>query len=146
MTDKIVWSGDMSVGCKTLDDDHKVLIQALNDFIDAIDNDEGVFVTDGIFAELVEYTNYHFKREEKVIEICGYADIVNHKKTHESLKEQLMDSRTRYMLNPNAELEDEVRNFLTNWLQDHILINEMTYSMDIKKCGKDVDEQLRDVV
>lgn len=146
MTDKIVWSDDMSVGCKTLDDDHKILIQALNDFIDAIDNDEGVFVTDGIFAVLVDYTNYHFKREEKIMEICGYADIVNHKKTHEALKEQLMDSRTRYMLNPNAELEDEVRNFLTNWLQDHILVKDMTYTLDIEKCGKDVDELLRDVV
>lgn len=146
MADKIVWSDDMTVGCKALDDDHKVLIQALNDFIDAIDNDEGVFVTDGIFTALVDYTHYHFTREEMIMEACGYTDIVNHKKTHEDLKEQLMDSRTRYMLNPNAELEDQVRNFLTNWLQDHILVKDMTYRQDLEKCGKDIDELLRNMV
>lgn len=135
----------MSVGCKALDDDHKILIQALNDFVEALEADEGVFVTDGIFSVLVDYTNYHFTREEKIMEACGYADIENHKKTHVELKEQLMDSRTRYMLNPNAVLEDEVRQFLTNWLQKHILISDISYRADLKKCGLDIDELLRDV-
>lgn len=135
----------MSVGCKALDDDHKVLIQALNDFVEALETDEGVFVTDGIFSVLVDYTNYHFTREEKIMEACGYADIENHKKTHQELKEQLMDSRTRYMLNPNAVLEDEVRQFLTNWLQKHILISDISYRADLEKCGLDIDELLRDV-
>lgn len=146
MADKIVWSDDMSVGCKALDDDHKVLIQALNDFIDAVDNDEGVFVTDGIFSVLADYTDYHFTREEMIMEACGYTDIVSHKNTHAALKEQLMDSRTRYMHNPNAELEDHVRKFLTHWLQDHILVKDMKYRQDLEKCGKDIDELLLNVV
>ncbi len=145
MAEKIVWTDDMSVGCKPLDDDHKVLIQALNDFIEAMENDEGVFVTDGIFSVLVDYTDYHFTREEKVMEACGYPDLENHKKTHAELREQLLDSRTRYMLNPNAELEEEVRDFLTNWLQDHILVKDMSYRADLEKCGSSIDELLRDV-
>ena len=145
MADKIVWTEDMSVGCKQLDTDHKILVQALNDFIEALETDEGVFVTDGIFSALVDYTNYHFAREEKLMEVCGYPDLVNHKKTHIALKEQLMDCRTRYMLNPNAELEDEVRNFLTHWLQNHILIKDMDYRSVVEHCGQDIDELLRNV-
>lgn len=145
MADKIVWTEDMSVGCKPLDDDHKILVQALNDFIEALEDDEGAFVTDGIFSVLVDYTNYHFAREEKIMEACGYADLENHKKTHLTLKEQLMDSRTQFMLNPNAELEDKVRAFLSNWLQQHILVKDMDYRADIEKCGADIDELLRDV-
>lgn len=145
MADKIVWTAEMSVGCKQLDDDHKILVQALNDFIEALENDDGVFVTDGIFSVLVDYTNYHFAREEKIMEACGYDDLANHKKTHIALKEQLLESRTQYMLNPNAELEEKVRNFLTHWLQQHILIKDMDYRATIEKSGQDIDELLRDV-
>lgn len=145
MSEKIVWTEDMSVGCEALDNDHKILVQALNDFVEAADNDEGVFVTDGIFSVLADYTNYHFAREEKVMEACGYEDLDRHKQAHESLKEQLFDCRTRYMLNPNAELEEEVRDFLMNWLQTHILIKDMGYRADIEKSGVDIDELLKDV-
>lgn len=145
MAEKIVWSDDMSVGCDALDNDHKILIQALNDFIEALEEDEGVFVTDGIFSVLVDYTNFHFAREEKIMEACGYEDIVIHKKAHVGLKEQLMDCRTRYMLNPNSVLEEEVREFLMNWLQTHILVKDMDYSDKVAQSGLDIDELLRDV-
>lgn len=145
MADTIVWTEEMSVGCKPLDDDHKILIQALNDFIEALENDDGVFVTDGIFAVLVDYTDYHFSREEKMMEICGYEDLGPHKITHASLREQLLDCRRRYMLNPNAELDEEVKEFLSNWLQTHIMVKDMDYRADIEKCGQDIDELLRNV-
>ncbi len=142
MTDKVVWTDDMSVGCTQLDNDHKVLIQALNDFIDAIENDEGVFVTDGIFSVLLDYTNYHFTREEAIMGACGYADLERHIKTHGELKEQLLDARRRYMLNPSTDLEEEIRDFLYSWLQTHILIRDMDYKEAVEKSGKDIDEIL----
>lgn len=142
MSDKVVWTDDMSVGCKALDDDHKILIQALNDFIDALENDEGVFVTDGIFSVLLDYTNFHFAREEAIIEACGYEDLERHKETHLVLKEQLMDARRRYMLNPSCELEEEIREFLYNWLQTHILIRDMDYKDVVAQSGQDIDEIL----
>lgn len=139
MADKIVWSDDMSVGCKALDDDHKILIQALNDFVEAIDNDEGVFVTDGIFAVLLNYTNFHFMREEAIIEACGYEDLDAHKATHIELKEQLLDARRRYMQTPSSTLEDEIRTFLLSWLQSHILIADMDYRDVVVQSGHDID-------
>ncbi|MBD3661879.1 MAG: hemerythrin family protein [Arenibacter algicola] len=144
MTDRVVWTEDMSVGCEALDNDHKVLVQALNDYIDAMENDEGVFVTDGIFSVLVDYTNYHFAREEKIMEAAGYDDLETHKKAHEGLKEQLLDCRTRFMLNPNSELEEEVREFLYNWLQTHILVKDMDYRDAVERSGIDIDEILRE--
>jgi len=139
MTAKIVWTDDMSVGCAALDNDHKILIQALNEFIDALANDEGLFVTEGIFSVLLDYTNFHFSREEAVLEACHYADLTNHKQTHIELKEQLMDARRRYMLNPSSDLEEELRTFLLSWLQTHILIRDMDYKDVVAKSGQDID-------
>jgi len=139
MAAKVVWTDDMSVGCPALDNDHKILIQALNDFIDALENDEGVFVTDGIFSVLLDYTNFHFSREEAILEACHYDDLTRHKQAHIELKEQLMDARRRYMLNPSSDLEEEIREFLLNWLQTHILIRDMDYKDVVAKSGQDID-------
>ena len=145
MIDQIVWTEDMSVGCTPLDEDHKILVQALNDFIEAVENDEGVFVTDGIFSVLLDYSNFHFAREEAIMEACGYPDLENHKKTHESLKEQLLDARRRYMLNPSPDLEEEIRQFLLSWLQSHILVSDMDYKAVVQQSGTDIEAVLKDV-
>lgn len=142
---KIVWSEDMSVGCAALDNDHKILIQSLNDFIEALENDEGVFVTDGIFMVLLDYTNFHFAREEAIMKACGYPGFEDHIKTHGELKEQLMDARTRYMRNPSPDLEDEIRDFLLSWLQSHILIRDMDYKSAIIASGQDIDKILANI-
>ena len=139
MTAKVIWTDDMSVGCAALDNDHKILIQALNEFIEALENDEGVFVTDGIFSVLLDYTNFHFSREEAILEACHYADLQNHKQTHLELKEQLLDARRRYMLNPSSDLEKEIHAFLLSWLQIHILISDMDYKDVVAKSGQDID-------
>jgi len=139
MAAKVVWTDDMSVGCAALDNDHKILIQALNDFIDALENDEGVFVTDGIFSVLLDYTNFHFSREEAILEACDYDDLAGHKQAHIELKEQLLDARRRYMLNPSSDLEEEIREFLLSWLQTHILIRDMDYKDVVAKSGQDID-------
>jgi len=136
---KIVWSEDMSVGCAPLDDDHKILIQALNSFIDALENDEGAFVTDGIFSVLMDYTNFHFSREEAILAACGYEDLDAHKQAHSALKQQLIDARQQYVLNPSSDLEDEIRDFLLHWLQSHILVCDMDYKDVVSKSGQDID-------
>ncbi len=145
MADKVVWTKDMSVGCDALDDDHKILVQALNDFIEAIEEDEGVFVTDGIFSVLLDYSNFHFAREEAIMEACGYDDVESHKETHNTLKEQLLDARRRYMLNPSPDLEDEIRDFLMSWLQSHILVSDMDYKTVVEQSGTDIEAVLKNV-
>ena len=145
MADKIVWTDDMSVGCTPLDNDHKVLVQALNDFIEALENDEGVFVTDGIFSVLLDYTNYHFAREEAIMKACGYPDFDSHVQTHGELKEQLMDARRRYMQNPSSSLEEEIREFLLSWLQTHILVRDMDYKAAIEKSGINAEDVIANI-
>ena len=125
---KVVWTPDMSVGVDSLDEDHKILVSCLNDFIDACDNDEGILVTDSIFSCLLEYTDYHFSREEKIMEVCGYPGLQEHKETHEVLCQKVIDIRYRYVINRSGELEAEIKDFLQSWLAEHILGSDMDYA------------------
>lgn len=118
----------MSVGVGVLDRDHKVLVGCLNDFIDACENDEGIFVTDPIFAVLLDYTDTHFGREEKIMEACGYADLEAHKELHKKLRHKILEKREQFLLNPSGKLEDEIKEFLQSWLKIHILGCDMDYA------------------
>jgi len=93
----------------------------------------------------LDYTNYHFAREEALIDACGYEHAQRHKKTHMELKEQLMDARRRYMQNPSTVLEEEIRDFLYSWLQSHILVRDMDYKDSLEKSGTNVDDILANI-
>jgi hemerythrin len=123
----IQWDDKMSVGVPVLDEDHKTLIRLINDYTDALDNDEGLMVTDSIFAALGDYVHYHFTREEGIMELAGYPNLETHKKSHRALEEHFMDLRESYVLYPNSAAEEKVKKFLEDWLCSHILKVDMDY-------------------
>lgn len=123
----IQWDDNMSVGVPVLDEDHKVLIRLINDYTDAMENDEGLMVTDSIFAALGDYVHYHFTREEKIMELAQYNDLEQHKKAHRALEEHFMELRDSYVLMPGPSAERKVKEFLENWLRSHILKVDMEY-------------------
>jgi len=123
----VQWTPDMSVGVAALDEDHQRLVGLLNQFIEAVDEGEGVLVVDAIFGGLLNYADTHFVREEKIMEACGYPDLAAHKEQHMKLVERVLESREAYMRTSTETLEGEVREFLMSWLQDHILVDDMDY-------------------
>lgn len=123
----IEWSPDMSVGIEALDADHKQLVHYLNCFIQAVDNNEGTFAIEAVFSDLLRYTEEHFEREEGVMEVCGYPDLDAHRSAHAQMAEKILGCRHRYILNPEKALEGEVRDFLMQWLREHILKCDMDY-------------------
>ena len=127
----IVWTPEMSVGIDSLDNDHKTLISLLNEYVEATDTDEGLMVTDAIFSSLMSYTKYHFDREEKIIEACGYADLESHHELHDVLRQKVLDYRDKQVLSRGTEMTDEVREFLSSWLQEHILKCDMDYKSSV---------------
>lgn len=123
----IEWTPALSVGVKALDDDHKVIIKCLQNYVKAIESDEGSLTIDSIFRELMAYTQYHFSREEAVMEACGYADLDEHKRLHKSICIDLEQYCEQYMLRPDKQLSDEVREFLRSWLYKHIYQEDFNY-------------------
>lgn len=123
----IEWQDDMSVGVPVLDDDHKVLINLLNEYVDALENDEGLFVTDTIFRALGDYIDTHFRREEDIMARAGYADLAAHKEVHRAMEEQFATLRDRFLLDPSDAAQERLKDFLHTWLTNHILKTDMAY-------------------
>jgi hemerythrin-like metal-binding protein/PAS domain S-box-containing protein len=120
----VEWSDDLSVGIKFIDDEHKGLLEQLN-HCRQVSND-----SDGAFGESLEklsdYTINHFKREEKIMELCGYPGLANHRQVHRLLLKQFAEKRQHYqkgILNEGALLV-----FLNSWLVDHIKTMDRAYA------------------
>jgi hemerythrin len=123
----IEWSEELSVGIQEIDEQHKVLVNCVNELHDALDQKRGFEVTAGILSKLDEYTRVHFAVEESLMRIMGYPEYERHKKEHDNLIEQLTTIREKYTADHHS-VTFELMYFLKQWLTHHILETDKHYS------------------
>lgn len=124
----IEWTPEFSVSVDSLDTDHKVLISLVNQLNDAITGGEPRSTVQRVLDALLDYTNYHFGREETLMRACAYPDFDAHARTHATLRAQVADIRDRYARNPESIHAREVLAFLKTWLTTHIVGRDHLYA------------------
>ena len=123
----IKWTPDLSVGFESIDTDHQVLIGLINELDDAVKVGEPRETVSRVLQALLDYTDYHFGREEVLMKACRYPDMDAHIRTHDTLRAQVADIRSRYLRSPESIHAREVLAFLKNWLTAHILGRDKLY-------------------
>lgn len=118
------WSEDLSVGFDEIDNDHKKLIDLLNDVDAAVVAGHAPHVVGGFLEELISYTIWHFRHEEELMEAHGDPDILMHKAQHVELTEAAEDMHQRF-LDGDADVAETLLPFLKDWLTSHILETDM---------------------
>ena len=124
----IQWTQNMSVGIQSIDADHQILVSMVNRLADAIKTARGKETVSSILDALLDYTTYHFGREEVLMQACGYPDLDAHRHTHKVLRTQVAHIRERYRGNPETIYDREVLGFLKNWLTSHIMGRDKLYA------------------
>ena len=87
MSKFIEWSNELSVGIEEIDEQHKVLVDLLNQIHEAIQQRHGAEATGEIIDRLGEYTRIHFAVEESLMRILHYSEYERHKEEHDRLIE-----------------------------------------------------------
>ncbi len=123
----MVWNEKLSVGIKSIDDQHKKLVALLNQLHDGMMAGKGKEVVGNVLKGLVDYTTNHFRYEEDLFTRNGYADAAAHKKAHADLVPQVVEIQKKYEQSGPATLTIQVMNFLKDWLTVHILGTDMKY-------------------
>ncbi len=121
------WTPEMSVGLAELDDDHKMLVRVINQL--ANNAGQAGALRQCIFA-LMRYAEFHFAREEHVLQTCGFQELPEHKVEHEDFTAQIQALAKRFEEDPEAaapEINEQLLDYLKNWLTHHILIVDMAY-------------------
>ena len=123
----------MSTGIDSVDIDHKNLLNLVNELYDAtlkgcVDND----LLGSILLRLIDYTILHFKREEDIWEAGNYAYLLQHKEEHYSLILELAAFK-RAFDDKETTINDEVLEFLKNWLMTHTINSDCVAAKTISK-------------
>ncbi len=124
----IRWTSAMSVGVARLDQDHQTLLELINRI--ALADDSAATrarVIPEVLVTLTAYTVFHFKREEQVMAAVGYPELGTHQEEHWALTREVNLFQRRFSDRPETISREEILDFLTNWLNHHILLQDMAY-------------------
>lgn len=126
---KITWDETFSVHNPELDEQHKRWIALANELHDVLTGDDMSqlrTISEKTLAAMMEYVRYHFAAEEKFLRSVNYPDFAAHKQIHDIFYVQ-----TKGLYNDvksgEKVLNTEIMKALTNWLQSHILQEDMKY-------------------
>lgn len=138
----LIWTDVMHIGVDAIDKDHQHLIALLNRIsrhtIDGKNIDE-------IIAELIDYTLYHFKREEALMKACNYPDFDDHFKIHKKLVNEVSKLAENWSKNPGPESLDQFRSFLRDWLFNHILTVDIQIAAYAHGNHQKIDMALKEI-
>lgn len=122
----VQWSDSMSVGNLHIDEQHKILIDTINQLASAESQNDRPVVS-MIIDELVSYAAFHFQFEEQLIEDGGYPDLDKHRRIHQGFVEWVTDIREQFVYHRRPQVGARILNFLRDWLRDHILGEDQRY-------------------
>lgn len=125
--DLVQWSDELSVGIEEIDNQHRILVDLLNELHRAIVEHRGSEAAHRILAELLEYTRIHFAVEESLMRILGYPDYEEHKHHHELLINEVQELSQKLEAGKKS-VNFELLHFLKMWLTKHIMEEDRQYT------------------
>lgn len=138
--DKIVsnrfveWNDSLSVGIEAIDADHKRLLGMINQLQTAAHYHTDDEMIEKTLNDLMDYTKYHFNREEEIMQSNAYPDFDAHKQQHENMVNQVTKFIDEYRVDKTRTI-DNVTLFLKTWLINHIKGSDQEYAPFLKQKG-----------
>jgi len=85
----IKWNDNMSVGISEIDNDHKTLINLINNFNQSVVDSMAITLIKDNLQNIIRFIEQHCVREEAILEQHGYPDVADHAYKHQQLEETL---------------------------------------------------------
>ena len=122
----LAWDEHYSVGVRTMDDQHKVLFDIVNELYHAMMKGQAQTITGPLLAKLVNYTREHFHKEEIAMKATHYPGLAAHTAKHHDLIQQVEKFGERFHRG-DIMLSVDLFNFLRDWLTKHIQHDDKDY-------------------
>ncbi len=113
------WLDKYSVGVQKIDEQHKKLVELLNELASAMAEGKGKTVLESVLKKLIDYTIFHFNDEEKYFDKIDYPEAAEHRVEHVKLIEKVNQFKADFD-EGKIGLTIELMRFLKNWLINHI--------------------------
>lgn len=121
----IIWSEGYSVNNSEIDEQHKKLINLINQLYNIFLDKNTDQIAD-ILKEIQAYTLYHFNTEEKLFSKYKYPNRLDHIKMHESFIEEF--KKLSQTIDTSSDIfVMKIITFLQKWLTNHIMKEDKKY-------------------
>lgn len=125
------WKDNFSVNVKQIDKQHKRLFEIghiIFEKVKSYDKSEDEYdEIIKILEELKEYTIYHFKCEEELMEKYNFKGLEEHKKQHDYFISKIPEFKNQDIYIKQDKAMMNILNFLVDWISTHILKSDMNY-------------------
>lgn len=133
----IIWNKEWNVGHAEIDKQHQHWVEIFNRFESACLDDSyqnaAEYKKDTI-QELYEYTDYHFKTEEEVMNKYDYPEAARHWRLHKDFKNSVYE-KFREFENDGAVLSSQILSLMKQWIEDHILTEDRMLLLFLESQG-----------
>lgn len=123
----VEWKDSYSVGIDSIDQQHKKLLNLINQLQTAVDYSTGEQFEREALDELVDYTKTHFTYEEGLMRDNDYPDFEAHKVQHEDMFNKVREVLAEYEKDHDTAMSNAVE-YLKAWLINHINGTDKQYS------------------
>lgn len=124
---EIHWDDGLSVGIKKLDEDHKYLIELINQLIQLVDDHADLKLIHELIDQLEKFTYKHSQREEALIAKCSTDLLDEQKAGHIEFSQLMVDMRALIGEGEHDRDESliEMTESLVRWLIQHIIEQDL---------------------
>jgi hemerythrin len=124
------WSSDLETGIEDIDNQHKRIVDYLNELNSA--NETGNRnATKDVLNKLIDYTQTHFTFEESLLERANYPFLRAHKRVHDIFAQRIADFLKR--ADAGEDITPELLSMLKIWLVNHIKGDDADYADSVRK-------------
>jgi hemerythrin len=131
--DIVTWSHSFSVGIKIIDEQHKELLDFVNDMFNHStgNEEEELKYFKEVIHVAVDYIKKHFSTEEQLLAAANYPNLAGHKKAHETFTLEVVKSAKDFESGKRLVLE-KYAYYLKDWILTHIAVMDKQYSAYFK--------------
>jgi len=124
------WNDNFKTGIALIDEQHQKLIGLINSLASIATSQFHRSDVRQALDELIAYTQYHFRAEEKImLEVFGdHRSATAHLHAHHSFEKKVDELRDSLASDTKAEVIEDMLCFLVQWLALHILESDMKMS------------------
>ena len=120
------WTPEYSLHDAVIDREHQALFDAINRLHEAMLAGQGRYALRPLLAGVMQYTDYHFTHEEKLMAEARYPQLPAHIHLHKELQRQVCAIAERFERG-EITISIEFVIFLSNWIINHELVEDRRF-------------------
>jgi hemerythrin len=112
------WKPEYSVGVESMDDEHREMINLINDTYDKLESDPDAGQIEQCLGDIFSTISMHFALEERLMRKNNYAEYQAHKNDHEELLDQIRDLMDDFAADTSSGAV-KLEQSLSDWFAGH---------------------------